>query len=160
VQRAFADLSVEVIDEVEAPGRLVIVFWQRGRHVGPLALPLGQIPPTGRQVEVRTIMCCRSAEIGSAPSKLCLTTSGWRCSSVRSRWCGTHDCSRAPNRAGRSTTSTDAVVRQSGAPATESPVASVRAQGGRSLLTRLRVWRAALQVVVHCESGVDQWHTG
>jgi predicted ester cyclase len=55
VQRAFADLSVEVIDEVEAPGRLVIVFWQRGRHVGPLALPLGQIPPTGRQVEVRTI---------------------------------------------------------------------------------------------------------
>jgi predicted ester cyclase len=55
LQRAFADLSVEVIDEVEAPGRLVIVFWQRGRHVGPLTLPLGEIPPTGRQVEVRTI---------------------------------------------------------------------------------------------------------
>ena len=55
VQRAFADLSMEIIDEVEAPARLVIVFWQRGRHVGPLALPLGEIPPTGRQVEVRTI---------------------------------------------------------------------------------------------------------
>ena len=55
LQRAFADLSVEVIDRVEAPGRLVIVFWQRGRHVGPLALPLGEIPPTGRQIEVRTI---------------------------------------------------------------------------------------------------------
>jgi predicted ester cyclase len=55
LQRAFADLSVEVIDEVEAPGRLVVVFWQRGRHVGPLVLPFGEIQPTGRHVEVRTI---------------------------------------------------------------------------------------------------------
>jgi hypothetical protein len=31
------------------------VFLQPGRHVGPLALALGEIPPTGRQVEVRTI---------------------------------------------------------------------------------------------------------
>jgi predicted ester cyclase len=55
LQRAFADLSVEVIDKVEAPGRLVVVFCQRGRHVGPLVLPLGEIPPTGRRFEVRTI---------------------------------------------------------------------------------------------------------
>jgi predicted ester cyclase len=55
LQRAFADLSVEIIDEVEAPNRLVVVFWQRGRHVGPLVLPLGEIAPTGRHVEVRTI---------------------------------------------------------------------------------------------------------
>jgi predicted ester cyclase len=55
VQRALSDLSVEIIDEVEAPGRLVVVFWQRGRHVGPLTLPLGDVPPTGRQVDVRTI---------------------------------------------------------------------------------------------------------
>ena len=55
LQRAFADLSVEIIDEVEAPDRLVVVFWQRGRHVGPLVLPLGEIAPTGRHVEVRTI---------------------------------------------------------------------------------------------------------
>lgn len=55
LQRAFADLRVEVIDEVAAPGRLVIVFFQRGRHVGPLALPFGEVPPTGREVEVRTI---------------------------------------------------------------------------------------------------------
>jgi predicted ester cyclase len=55
LQRAFADLSMEMIDEVEAPGRLVIIFWQRGRHVGTLALPLGEIPPTGRRIEVRTI---------------------------------------------------------------------------------------------------------
>jgi predicted ester cyclase len=55
LQRAFADLSVEIIDEVEAPNRLVVVFWQRGRHVGPLILPFGEIAPTGRHVEVRTI---------------------------------------------------------------------------------------------------------
>jgi predicted ester cyclase len=55
LQRAFADLSVEIIDDVEAPNRLVVVFWQRGRHVGPLVLPLGEIAPTGRHVAVRTI---------------------------------------------------------------------------------------------------------
>jgi predicted ester cyclase len=55
MQRAFSDLSMEIIDEVEAPGRLVIVFWQRGRHVGPLSLPIGEIAPTGRRFEIRTI---------------------------------------------------------------------------------------------------------
>jgi predicted ester cyclase len=55
LQRAFADLTMEVIDEFQAPNRFVIVFLQRGRHVGPLSLPLGEIAPTGRQVEVRTI---------------------------------------------------------------------------------------------------------
>ncbi len=48
-QRAFADLRMELIEEIEAPGRVVIVFWQRGRHVGPLEMPLGEISPTGRR---------------------------------------------------------------------------------------------------------------
>jgi predicted ester cyclase len=55
LQRAFADLTMEIIDEFEAPDRLVIVFLQRGRHVGPFALPFGEIPATGRRIEVRTI---------------------------------------------------------------------------------------------------------
>jgi ketosteroid isomerase-like protein len=54
-QRAFADLRMELIEEIEAPGRVVLVFWQRGRHVGPLEMPLGEISPTGREVEVRVI---------------------------------------------------------------------------------------------------------
>ena len=54
-QRAFSELSMEIIDEVETPGRLVVVFWQRGRHVGPLSLPMGQIAPTDRRFEIRTI---------------------------------------------------------------------------------------------------------
>jgi hypothetical protein len=55
LQRALADLRIELIDEFEAPGRLVLVFWQRGRHVGPLETPLGEIGPTGREVEIRVI---------------------------------------------------------------------------------------------------------
>jgi hypothetical protein len=55
LQRAFADLRIELIEQIEAPGRLVIVFWQRGRHVGPLETLLGEINPTGREVEIRVI---------------------------------------------------------------------------------------------------------
>ncbi len=55
LQRAFADLRLELIEQVEAPGRVVIVFWQRGRHVGPLETPLGEIGPTGREFEIRVI---------------------------------------------------------------------------------------------------------
>jgi ketosteroid isomerase-like protein len=50
-----ADLRVELIEQVEAPGRVVIAFWQRGRHVGPLSTPLGEIAATGREIEIRVI---------------------------------------------------------------------------------------------------------
>ena len=52
LQRAFADLRMEMIERIETPGRLVIVFWQRGRHVGPLETALGEVAPTGREVEI------------------------------------------------------------------------------------------------------------
>jgi ketosteroid isomerase-like protein len=55
LQRGLADLRIELIDHVEAPGRMVIVFWQRGRHVGPLETPLGVIAATGRDVQIRVI---------------------------------------------------------------------------------------------------------
>ena len=51
----FADLRMELIDEVETPERIVIVFLQRGRHVGALETPLGVVAPTGREIEVRVI---------------------------------------------------------------------------------------------------------
>src|SRR5215218_10268224 len=54
-QRAFADLRIELIDQIESPGRVVVAFWQRGRHVGPLETPLGVIGPTDLDVEVRVI---------------------------------------------------------------------------------------------------------
>ncbi len=55
LQRAFADLRMELIEQIEAPGSIAIAFWQRGRHVGPLETPLGEISPTGREFTIRVI---------------------------------------------------------------------------------------------------------
>lgn len=53
---AFEDLRIDqVLQRVDAPGRLVIAFRQQGRHVGPLPTPLGTIPPTGRTFDTQTI---------------------------------------------------------------------------------------------------------
>lgn len=55
LQDAFAELSMDVLDVVEAAGRLVLAFLMRGRHIGTFASPVGDIAPTGREIEVRTI---------------------------------------------------------------------------------------------------------
>ena len=55
LQRALSDLRIELIEQIETPDRLVIVFWQRGRHVGTLETPLGEVGATGHEVEVRVI---------------------------------------------------------------------------------------------------------
>jgi hypothetical protein len=36
LKRAFSDLRIDVIEHVEIPGGLVLVFCQRGSHVGPV----------------------------------------------------------------------------------------------------------------------------
>ena len=55
LQRSFAGLTTEIVDQVETPDRLVIAFYMRGRHVGPLLTPIGTVAPTSHAVEVRTI---------------------------------------------------------------------------------------------------------
>ena len=55
LQKSFDGLSMHIVDQIETSDRLVIAFLMRGRHVGPYASPLGTIPPTGREIEVRTI---------------------------------------------------------------------------------------------------------
>jgi len=55
LQQAFDGLGMEILDTVEAPGRVVVAFLMRGRHVGPFVSPLGTVAPTGREIEVRTI---------------------------------------------------------------------------------------------------------
>jgi predicted ester cyclase len=55
LQQSFEGLSMQVMDQIDTSDRLVIAFLMRGRHVGPYASPLGAIPPTGREVQVRTI---------------------------------------------------------------------------------------------------------
>jgi len=55
MQRAFAEIALDLIDELHVPGKTVIVFRQKGRHVGPLQTPLGDVAPTGKQVERQVI---------------------------------------------------------------------------------------------------------
>jgi len=55
LQQAFDQLGIDILDTVEAPGRVVVAFVMRGRHVGPYASPLGTVAPTGRDIAVRTI---------------------------------------------------------------------------------------------------------
>jgi ketosteroid isomerase-like protein len=52
---AFDRLEVEVVDEFEAPDRLVVVHRMSGRHTGPLPTPLGALAPTGEVIEALTI---------------------------------------------------------------------------------------------------------
>jgi hypothetical protein len=53
VQAAYSDVAFEVVDRVETADKIVVGFHMRGRHTGPLATPLGTVPPTGRTVETR-----------------------------------------------------------------------------------------------------------
>ncbi|OHV31780.1 MULTISPECIES: ester cyclase [Pseudofrankia] len=54
LQGAFEGLAHELVDRVEAPGKIVIGFYLRGRHTGPYPTPLGIVAPTGLPIEVRT----------------------------------------------------------------------------------------------------------
>ncbi len=51
----FDGLSMQILDQVETPNRVVIAFMMGGRQVGAYVSPLGSVPPTGRDVQVRTI---------------------------------------------------------------------------------------------------------
>lgn len=55
LQRAFDGLGMQILDIVDAPGRVVVAFMMRGRHTGPFVSPVGTIAPTHRDIEVRTI---------------------------------------------------------------------------------------------------------
>jgi steroid delta-isomerase-like uncharacterized protein len=50
---AFPDGRVEIESLIEAGDRVVVEFVGRGTHTGPLVSPMGEIPPTGRTVELR-----------------------------------------------------------------------------------------------------------
>jgi len=55
LNRALEGLSHQLLERVETPDKLVIAFVMTGRHVGPLPTALGEVPPTGREVAIRTI---------------------------------------------------------------------------------------------------------
>jgi hypothetical protein len=55
LQRAFSDLQIEPLEQIESGDRFVLAFLQRGRHTGRLETPLGSIEPTTRTFEIRVI---------------------------------------------------------------------------------------------------------
>jgi ketosteroid isomerase-like protein len=55
LQRAFSELQIEPIEQIESGDRFVLAFLQRGRHAGPFETPLGWIEPSGRAFEIRVI---------------------------------------------------------------------------------------------------------
>ena len=54
-QRAFADLDATLLTQVDTPSHTSIVFRMRGRHVGPMATPLGEVAATGQVMERQII---------------------------------------------------------------------------------------------------------
>jgi hypothetical protein len=54
-QRAFAELDATLLTQVDTPTHTSIVFRMRGRHVGPLQTPLGEVAPTGKVAERQII---------------------------------------------------------------------------------------------------------
>lgn len=46
---------MELVSTVEAPGCLAVAFRQKGRQVGHLQTPLGDVRPTGRSFDVLSI---------------------------------------------------------------------------------------------------------
>jgi ketosteroid isomerase-like protein len=55
LQRAFSDLEIEPVEQLESGDRFVLAFLQRGRHIGCFETPLGLVEPTRRAFEIRVI---------------------------------------------------------------------------------------------------------
>jgi predicted ester cyclase len=52
---AFSDLRSETLQVVAENDNLAVAFVMHGRHTGPYETALGTIPPTGLDVQIRTI---------------------------------------------------------------------------------------------------------
>ena len=55
IQSAFSGLERVVLEQVEAPGKVVVAFRLVGTHTGPLPTALGVVPATGGPVDLRVI---------------------------------------------------------------------------------------------------------
>jgi predicted ester cyclase len=50
-QRAFTDLKIHVLQQVDTVDHSAIAFRQTGKHTGPLPTALGEVAATGEEVE-------------------------------------------------------------------------------------------------------------
>lgn len=51
-KNAFPDLKIAVSNQVATDDQVVSEFSARGSHTGPLQTPMGEVPPTGRTVDL------------------------------------------------------------------------------------------------------------
>lgn len=55
ILRAFPDMTWEQVgDPIEAGGRAALVMAVRGTNDGPLSMPAGEVPPTGKAISFET----------------------------------------------------------------------------------------------------------
>jgi steroid delta-isomerase-like uncharacterized protein len=62
--RAFPDLNIELTSVLESGNHVVCEGIMRGTHNGPLVSPEGEIPPTGKNVELRLVYILRISPEG------------------------------------------------------------------------------------------------
>jgi len=55
MQSSYSGLRHQLLERVDAPGRLVVAFRLTGTHTGPLPTPLGVVTAAGGPVDVRVI---------------------------------------------------------------------------------------------------------
>ena len=60
IAEAFPDHSVEITQVIATEDQAVVEFTVRGTNTGPLHLPTGDVPATGRSLELR---CCSVFQI-------------------------------------------------------------------------------------------------
>lgn len=59
---AFPDASHEIVARLEAMGAIVLEIRYRGTNTGPMSSPQGELPPTGRNVEIPGCMLLRTRD--------------------------------------------------------------------------------------------------
>jgi len=62
--RAFPDLSLDLTCVLESGNHVVCEGVMRGTHKGPLVSPEGEIPPTGKNIELKTVYILRISPEG------------------------------------------------------------------------------------------------
>ena len=62
--RAFPDLNLDLSSVLESGNHVVCEGVMRGTHTGPLVSPEGEIPPTGKKIELKMVYILRISPEG------------------------------------------------------------------------------------------------
>jgi len=57
-RQSFSDVNGKVTSSLESGNRVAIEVTWTGTHDGPLPLPTGEVPPTGKSIEIQASIWC------------------------------------------------------------------------------------------------------